>query len=187
MDFAFTSEEEAFRAELRGWLEKNLPAGWDPGSYQAREFSPEQERLLRGWQRTLHEAGWAGIQWPPEYGGRGVGIVAQVIFNEEMARARAPQIIGTRGWEYLGPTIMAYGTEAQKRRFLPRILAGEEIWCQGFSEPNAGSDLAGLQTRAVLDADEWLVNGSKIWTSGAQYSDWCTLLCRTDPDAPKHR
>jgi alkylation response protein AidB-like acyl-CoA dehydrogenase len=188
MDFSFTPDQEIFRAELRAWLERNLPPGWTRDRVEAGEAStPEQVATLRRWMRQLYEGGWSGLHWPREFGGRGATIVEQVIFSEEMARFGAPEILGAVGLEIIGPTIMAHGTEEQKRRFLPKILSGEEIWCQGFSEPNAGSDLAGLQTRAELDGDEWVVNGSKIWTSGAQFSDWCTLLCRTDPDAPKHR
>jgi alkylation response protein AidB-like acyl-CoA dehydrogenase len=187
MDFSFTPEEEAFRAEIRAWLEENLPEGWDREGYQPPESGPENEAFLKQWQRKLFEGGWSGIHWPKEYGGRGAGVVEQVIFNEEMARVGAPRLIGSSGVELLGPTIAAYGSEAQKKRYLPKILSGEEIWCQGFSEPNAGSDLAGLQTRADLDGDEWVVNGSKIWTSGAHRADWCALLARTDQEAPKHR
>src|SRR6202007_1797946 len=133
------------------------------------------------------EAGWAGIAWPKAYGGRGATMMEQAIFTEEMARAGAPPLANTLGPASIGPTIIHFGTDAQKRRYLANILSGDEIWCQGFSEPNAGSDLAGLRTRAELDGDEWVVNGSKIWTSGAQRADWCALMCRTDQDVPKHR
>jgi alkylation response protein AidB-like acyl-CoA dehydrogenase len=188
MEFSYTPEQEAFRAELREWLAKNMPEGWKGEGRQALEdAAPEELGLLRDWLRTLHKGGWSGLHWPVEYGGRGAGLVEQVIFNEELARARAPRVINGIGLELVGPTMIAYGSEEQKKQHLPKILAGEEIWCQGFSEPNAGSDLAGLQTRADLDGDEFVVNGSKIWTSGAQYSEWCGLLARTDQDAPKHR
>jgi alkylation response protein AidB-like acyl-CoA dehydrogenase len=180
MDLSFSPEEERFRSELRAWLEKHPPA-------------PEPERLEewvaygKAWQRQLYAAGWCGIAWPQEYGGRGATLVEQVIFQEEMARAKAPMLINLAGLTMGGPVLIAHGTEAQKRRHLKSILSAEEIWCQGFSEPMAGSDLAALKTRAVLDGDAFVVNGQKVWTSFARYADWCMLLVRTDPDVPKHR
>src|SRR5207244_12438320 len=151
-------------------------------AYPRPHATPSQTAFMREWHNKLYEGGWVGLQWPAEYGGRGAGLVEQVMYFEEMARAGAPPPLSHAGVQYVGPTIMAWGSEAQKRRYLPKILSGEELWCQGFSEPNAGSDLAGLQTRAVPDGDEFIINGSKIWTSNAQHADWCALLARTDPD-----
>jgi alkylation response protein AidB-like acyl-CoA dehydrogenase len=142
----------------------------------------------KAWEARLGEAGWIGLGWPVEQGGRGLPLMQQVIFYEEYARARAPGRIGHIGEGLLGPTILAFGSAEQKQRFLPPILKGREFWCQGYSEPNAGSDMANVQTRAVLDGDTWVINGQKVWTSWADWSDWCFVLCRTDPDAqPKHR
>jgi alkylation response protein AidB-like acyl-CoA dehydrogenase len=141
----------------------------------------------RAWQRQLYEGGWVGIHWPKEYGGQGATLIQQAIYAQEMARARASHPANSLGISIVGPTLIAHGTEAQKKRFIPKILNADEIWCQGFSEPNSGSDLASLQTRAVLDGDAFVVNGQKIWTSLGQYADWCILLVRTDTDAPKHR
>ncbi len=180
MDLSYSPQEERFRAALRAWLQAHPPA-------------PEPERLDewiaygKAWQRQLYAAGWCGIAWPQEYGGRGATLVEQVIFQEEMARAKAPMLINLAGLTMGGPVLIAHGTEEQKRRHLKSILSAEEIWCQGFSEPMAGSDLAALKTRAVLDGDAFVVNGQKVWTSFARYADWCMLLVRTDPDAPKHR
>jgi len=180
MDLAFTPAEERFRNELRAWLAANAP-GPEPAELDA------WVAYGKAWQRKLYEAGWCGIHWPAEYGGRGASLIEQVIFQEEMARARTPLLINLAGLTMGGPVLIAHGTDEQKRRHLKKILAAEEIWCQGFSEPNAGSDLASLKTRAVLDGDEFVVNGQKVWTSFARYADWCMLLVRTDPDAPKHK
>ena len=180
MDLSYSSQEERFRTELRAWLQRN-PPGPEP------EDLDEWVRYGKRWQRRLYEAGWCGIAWPKEYGGRGATLIEQVIFQEEMAQARAPLLINLAGLTMGGPVLIAHGTDAQKRRYLKPLLAAEEIWCQGFSEPNAGSDLAALKTRAVLDGDDFVVNGQKVWTSFARYADWCMLLVRTDPDAPKHR
>jgi alkylation response protein AidB-like acyl-CoA dehydrogenase len=139
------------------------------------------------WQKKLNAAGWVGLSWPKQYGGRGVTLMEQIIFNEEYGRVRAPVLPGYMGVSLAGPTIMQWGTEEQKRRFLPRILNADDIWCQGYSEPGAGSDLAGLQTRAVDMGDHFVINGQKVWTSGAQFAQWMVLLARTDPDAPKHQ
>jgi alkylation response protein AidB-like acyl-CoA dehydrogenase len=186
MDFAFTAEEEAFRQELRSWLAENLPQAWREG-WRPPEDTPEEERFLRGWQRRLAEGGWAGIAWPKAYGGRGATLIEQVIYQEEMARAEAPGQINGIGIGMVGPLLMQIGTEEQKRRYIPKMLNGEEVWCQGYSEPDAGSDLAALRTRAVLDGDRWVINGQKIWTSGAHYADLCFLLCRTTENPPdKH-
>jgi alkylation response protein AidB-like acyl-CoA dehydrogenase len=180
MNLSYTADEERFRAELRAWLAANRQA-------------PEPERLDdwvahgKAWQRKLYQAGWCGIAWPAEYGGRGASLIQQIIFQEEMARAQAPMPINLAGLTMGGPVLIAHGTEDQKRRHLQRILAADEIWCQGFSEPGAGSDLAALRTRAVLDGDQFVVSGQKVWTSFARYADWCMALVRTNPDAPKHR
>jgi alkylation response protein AidB-like acyl-CoA dehydrogenase len=186
MDFRDTPEEAAFRKEIRDWLERNLPEGWDRTQLT---LVPPEDRLemLRDWQRRLHEGGWAGIAWPKEYGGRGASLVEVAIFNQEMARAKAPPPINVIGLGMAGPTIIAHGTEAQKRRYLEKILSAEEIWCQGFSEPGAGSDLGSLRSTAVLDGDSWVINGQKVWTSLAHVADWCLFLARTDPTAPKHK
>jgi alkylation response protein AidB-like acyl-CoA dehydrogenase len=188
MDLALSPSEFAFRDEVRAWISANLPEGWGtPGHREPRSFE-DRFAFARSWDRTLAGAGWAGIHWPEEYGGRGATLMEQAIFHEEMARARAPQVfINFVGVNLAGPTIMAHGTEEQKRRYLPPILSMDEIWCQGFSEPNAGSDLAGVQTRAEPRDDHFVVNGQKIWTSFAHVADWCLLLCRTDPKAAKHK
>ena len=186
MDLNLTTNEQQFRDEFRAWLGDNLPAEWKGGRLGS-EDSADYIEYLRGWQRALYEGGWAGISWPKAFGGRGATLMEQAIFQEEMARANAPQLIGTIGLSLVGPTIIALGTDEQKARYLPKILSGEEIWCQGFSEPNAGSDLAALGTKAVREGDAFLVNGQKIWTSFAQLADWCLLLVRTDREAPKHK
>ena len=185
MDLNLTPNEQQFRDEFRAWLAANLPAEW-AGSTNSEDRS-DYISYLRDWQRKLYEGGWAGISWPQQYGGRGVSLMEQAIFQEELARANSPQLIGTIGLSLVGPTIIAMGTEEQKERYLAPILSGEEIWCQGFSEPNAGSDLASLGTKAIRDGDDFIVNGQKIWTSLAQLADWCLLLVRTDTAAPKHK
>ena len=186
MDLNQTPAERQFRDEFRAWLQSNLPAEWTGGGINSEERGA-YINYLRDWQRKLFEGGWAGISWPKEYGGRGASLMEQSIFQEEMARANAPQLVGTIGLSLVGPTIIAMGTEEQKSRYLPSILSGDEIWCQGFSEPNAGSDVAALGTKAVSDGDDFIVNGQKIWTSFAQMADWCLLLVRTDASAPKHK
>jgi alkylation response protein AidB-like acyl-CoA dehydrogenase len=185
MDLNLTPNEQKFRDEFREWLVANLPAPWE-GNTNSEDRS-DYIRYLREWQRKLYDGGWAGISWPQQFGGRGVSLMEQAIFQEELARANAPQLIGTIGLSLVGPTIIAMGTEEQKARYLAPILSGEEIWCQGFSEPNAGSDLASLSTKAVRDGDDFIVNGQKIWTSFAQLADWCLQLVRTDSEAPKHK
>jgi alkylation response protein AidB-like acyl-CoA dehydrogenase len=180
MDLSYTPAEERFRGELRAWLAAN-PAG------DAPERLDDWVAYGKRWQRTLYEAGWCGVHWPRQYGGRGASLIEQIIFQEEMARARTPLLINLAGLTMGGPVLIAHGTDAQKRRHLRAILSADEIWCQGFSEPNAGSDLAALKTRAVLDGDSFIVDGQKVWTSFARYADWCMLLVRTDPDAPKHK
>ena len=187
MDLRFTEEDEAFRREIAGWLEDNLVGEF--AKLRGRGGGGDDSAFLderRAWERKLGEAGWTCVAWPKEVGGRGLSLMQQVIYHEEYARAQAPGRIGYIGENLLGPTIIAFGSDEQKARFLPPILRGEQIWCQGYSEPNAGSDLANLQTKAVRDGDEWVISGQKVWTSGAEWSDWCFVLCRTDPDAPSH-
>src|SRR5438094_7780 len=180
VDLTLSPEEEAFRDELRGWLKDNHPGDEPEGDEAGFEFRRE-------WQRKLHDGGWAGISWPKEFGGRGATLVEQSIFSEEMSRAKAPSPANVLGLVMGGPVVIAHGTEEQKERFLEPILSAEEIWCQGFSEPEAGSDLASLKTKAVKDNGGWRVTGQKVWTSFAQYSKWCMLVARTDPEAPKHK
>jgi alkylation response protein AidB-like acyl-CoA dehydrogenase len=186
MDLNLTPNEEKFRDEFRAWLKVNVPEPWTGGGTNS-EDREEYIKYLREWQQKLYEAGWAGISWPKKFGGRGATLMEQAIFQEEMARANAPQLIGTIGLSLVGPTIIAMGTDEQKARYLSTILSAEEIWCQGFSEPNAGSDLASLGTKALRDGDDFIINGQKIWTSFAQFADWCLLLVRTDTEAPKHK
>jgi alkylation response protein AidB-like acyl-CoA dehydrogenase len=180
MDLTFTDGQLAFRDELRAWLESN-PPGTEP------EGEDAGYNWRRDWQRKLNEGGWAGVHWPKEYGGRGAQLMETAIFFEELGRARTPLPANVLGLLLAGPTIMTWGTDEQKERYLQPILAADEIWCQGFSEPDAGSDLAALKTRAVPDGDDWVVTGQKVWTSGAQYSKWCMLVARTDNDAAKHK
>jgi len=181
VDLSYTADEEAFRAELRSFLEGVVPRDEPPEDEDA-EFE-----WMRAFQRRMHAGGWAGIHWPREYGGRGATPMQQAIFAEEMARARAPQLVNRVGINNVGPTLMHFGTEEQKARFLPGILSADEIWCQLYSEPDAGSDLAALRTRAELEGDDYVVSGQKVWTSYARQSRWAILLARTDPEAPKHR
>ncbi len=171
----------AFRSELRTWLDANVPDDLRPEN-AATLADDERVRRLRAWQRRLAEARWVGITWPREYGGREAGIAEQIVYVEEMARARAPEVIGNLGIGIAGPPILAYGTDAQKRRFAPRILAADDLWCFGFSEPGAGSDLASLRTQAVPKGDVFEVTGQKVWTTLGQHADWCMLLARTDPE-----
>jgi alkylation response protein AidB-like acyl-CoA dehydrogenase len=186
MDFADTPAEAAFRAEVRDWLRAHLPAGWEQRPDPRPRDARKAEELRRWWQRELYEGGWAGLAWPENFGGRGATLVEQVIFNEEAAKARAPEPINVIGLYMAGPTIIAWGTDEQKARYLEPLLSGEEIWCQGFSEPGAGSDLGALRTRAVREGDAYLVNGQKVWTSYGHLARFCLLLARTDPEAPKH-
>jgi alkylation response protein AidB-like acyl-CoA dehydrogenase len=189
MDFEYTPEQEAFRKKVRSWLKANLPSELCVDDAMDERIAPNREifEKRRVWQKKLHEAGYVGLSWPKEYGGSSASLIEQVIFDEEYSRARAPMLPGYSGVSLCGPTLMHWGTETQKKRYLPRILSGEDIWCQGYSEPGAGSDLAGLQTRAVDHGDYFVVNGQKVWTSGAQYAEWMYLLARTDPEAPKHK
>ena len=186
MDFNYTPAEERFRSELRAWLADALPQGWGETAFEP-EDEDERAMFRLSWERKLHAGGWSGINWPKEYGGRGATLIERAIFAEEMARARAPEGINIIGHNLVATTLLRHGTEAQKKRFLPKIMASEEVWCQGFSEPNAGSDLASVRTKAELRGDKFVVNGQKVWTSFAQYSHWCFALVRTDPDAPKHK
>src|ERR1700732_1714639 len=184
MDLKLTAEESSFRDELRPGLPKNAPKDWA----QWREKPLEESYpYLRAWQSKLHDGGWAAVSWPKEYGGRSATLMQQTLFWEEMARLEAPPMANSLGLGLIGPTIIAYGTEEQKKRYIPKILSAEEIWCQGYSEPGAGSDVASLQTRAVEEGDYFIVNGQKVWTSGAHHADMCILLVRTDPEAPKHK
>ncbi len=188
MDFSLTREQDAFRDEVRRWLEANMPDDWSRRLLASADVPrPEAYAFLRQWQRRLYDAGFIGLTWPTEYGGRGLTFVEELILHEEMALAKAPPILNILGVGMAGPTIIAYGTDEQKKRYPSKILSGEEIWCQGYSEPNAGSDLAALQTRAVKQGDHWVVNGQKVWTSLAHIADYMMLLARTDPDAPKHK
>ncbi|MGB2666251.1 MAG: acyl-CoA dehydrogenase family protein, partial [Candidatus Acidiferrum sp.] len=184
MDLNLTREESTFRDEFRAWLVANVPKDWN--SWREKPLE-ESFPYLRTWQRKLHEGGWAAVSWPKEYGGRSASLMQQAIFWEEMARVEAPPMANALGLGLIGPTIIAYGTDAQKKRFIPKILSAEEIWCQGFSEPNAGSDLASVQTEGRLDDDHYIVNGQKVWTSYGWVCDWCELVVRTDREAAKHK
>jgi alkylation response protein AidB-like acyl-CoA dehydrogenase len=188
VELRFSAEDEAFRREARAWLTDRLAGEF--ASVRGRGGPGDEHELFEeraAWERALGEAGWIGIGWPREYGGGGRSLTQQVIFYEEYARAQGPGRVGIIGEGLLGPTLIHFASDEQKRRFLPGILAGTEIWCQGYSEPNAGSDLANVQTRAERDGDQWVVTGQKVWTSLAHWADWCFVLCRTDRDAPPHR
>ncbi len=186
MDFRDTPEQLAFRMKLRNWLAENLPPGWGTPSFRGPPTAKERVDFSKAWQRKLFDGGWAGLSWPVEYGGRGAGIMEQLIYGEEYSRAWAPDLINLGvGTALVGPVLIGRGKPWQKERFLSNILNGEEIWCQGFSEPNAGSDLASLRTRGDVHGDEIVVTGQKIWTSFAQYADWCILVVRTDPKAKR--
>ena len=188
MDTRFSDEDEQFRKEIAGWLGDNLTGEFEvvrgrggPGD----EHSFLEERLA--WERRLADAGWTCVGWPKEYGGRELPLNQQVVFYEEYARAGGPGRANHVGEGLLGPTVIAFGSDLQKQRFLPGIVNGSEIWCQGYSEPNAGSDLANVQTRARLEGEEWIVDGQKVWTSWAEWADWCFAVCRTDPQSERHR
>jgi alkylation response protein AidB-like acyl-CoA dehydrogenase len=186
MDLSYTREEETFRRSVRAWLKRNVPRP-ERGERPLESADPRRIAQAKTWQRKVYEAGYLALGWPREWGGQGADVMRQTIVNEEMVLARAPQLIGAMGIQMLGPTLIQYGNEEQRRRHLPRILTAEEIWCQGYSEPGAGSDLASLRTRAELQGDEFVVNGQKVWTSNAQFADWMFCLVRTEPNAPKHR
>jgi alkylation response protein AidB-like acyl-CoA dehydrogenase len=188
MEFRLSDDGERFRRKVSDWLQRHLPAGWETPAFRTPETMEDEMAFAKCWLRELNEGGWAGLSWPKEYGGRGASPIEQLIYHEEYARVRAPSLMSLGvGNALVGPTLMHHGTEEQKRRFLPKILSGDEIWCQGFSEPNSGSDLASLRTRAEIHGDELVINGQKIWTSYARFAQWCILLVRTDPSAPKHK
>ncbi len=199
MDFALSPQEEAFRKELCDWLDENMkeyrqrraklgPMGAE-GGFQMTSESEQAQEFTRWWHKKLHDAGYVGIAWPKEYGGRGANVMEQAIFNEEMTRRRLPAGASGIGIGWAGPTIITHGSEEQKKRFLPKILSGDHVWCQAFSEPGAGSDLAGCQTRAVEDGEDYVVNGQKVWTTGGMRAHWGILLAKTDfdPKTPVHR
>jgi alkylation response protein AidB-like acyl-CoA dehydrogenase len=186
VDFSYPAEVEQFRAELRDWLSANLtdeliaarrPSGRDDTTFEK----------LRDFNRAMADAGWAAVSWSKEYGGRGATVLEQLVYTEETTRARAPMPLNIIGLNNIAPAIMQYGSDAQKKTLLRRMMRADDIWCQGMSEPEAGSDLAGLRTRAVRDGDDFVINGQKIWTSLGHRADWCQLYVRTDPDAPKHK
>ena len=188
MDLRFSEADEAFRREVATWLAENLTGEFEV--VRGRGGPGDEHALFderRRWEQRLGEAGWACVGWPKEHGGRGLTLTEQVIFHEEYARAGGPGRVGHIGETLIGPTIIALGTDAQKQRFLPAIVKGEELWCQGYSEPNAGSDLANVQTKARREGDDWVIDGQKVWTSGADWSDWCFVVCRTDPSARNHQ
>jgi alkylation response protein AidB-like acyl-CoA dehydrogenase len=180
LDLSLSPSEQAFKDELRGWLEANHPGQVPRGDDDAFEFACD-------WQKKLHGGGWTGLSWPKEYGGRGVTLIEQAIFNEEIARIGAPSPANVLGLVMGGPVVITHGTDAQKERYLEPILTADEIWCQGFSEPESGSDLASLKTKAVKSNGDWLVTGQKVWTTYAHKAKWCMLVARTDFDAPKHQ
>jgi alkylation response protein AidB-like acyl-CoA dehydrogenase len=186
MDLGLTPSELSFRDEVRAWLKANLPKK-SSHAIRTGESATGYYAYLKDWQRKLYDGGYTGIAWPKEFGGRGATFIEQAIFQEELALADAPELFGTIGLSLVGPTIIAVGTDEQKKRYLPPMLSGAAIWCQGFSEPNAGSDLASLESKAVLDGDHFVVNGQKIWTSYAHMADFCMLVVRTDTTAPKHK
>jgi alkylation response protein AidB-like acyl-CoA dehydrogenase len=186
VDFSYPPEVEQFRKELRAWLAANL-TDEVVAAGRRRGRDPETFEILRAWDATLADAGWGAVSWPQEYGGRGAGVLEQLAYAEETIRARAPVPLNVIGMNNIAPAIMQYGTDGQKRELLPRMVRADDIWCQGMSEPDAGSDLASLHTRAVRDGDDYVVNGQKIWTSLGHRANWCQLYVRTDPDAPKHK
>ena len=186
MDFSYPPEVEQFRKELRAWLAANLSQEVVAAG-RRRDRDPDTFETLRAWDATLADAGWGAVSWPQEYGGRGATVPEQLAYAEETTRARAPVPLNVIGMNNIAPAIMQYGTETQKRELLPRMVRADDIWCQGMSEPEAGSDLASLRTRAVADGDDYVVSGQKIWTSLGHRADWCQLYVRTDPAAPKHK
>jgi alkylation response protein AidB-like acyl-CoA dehydrogenase len=184
MDLTYPPEAESFRTQIREWLEENLPQGWFAPGFRLSDA--ERAEFNRTWTEKLFAGGWICAGWPVEYGGKGLSLLEQVVLNEEFAKAGAPMRADFFGDTLVGPTILQWGTEEQKKEFIPGILQGSIAWCQGFSEPNSGSDLASLKTTAVLDGDEWVINGQKVWTTQAQHADYVFLMCRTDPEAPQH-
>ncbi len=187
MDLTFSPAAEEFRGELRTWLEANVPAGYGTDTFEDFATLDAEFQFLRRWQGTLAEARWVGVHWPRKYGGRGAGPEENYLLQEEVAAARAPEVINRIGVNLVGPSLMTHGTEAQRSRYLARILSAEDIWCQLFSEPGAGSDLTSLTTRAEIDGDHFVVTGQKVWTSWAQYADFGILLARTDAEAKRAR
>lgn len=188
MDLTFSAEDEAFRSEVRTWLADNLVgefAALKGLGGSGREHEAHDER--QAWNQHMAKDGWTCIGWPTEYGGRGLSLFQQVIFHEEYARANAPALVNHLGEQLLGPTLIDLGTEEQKKSFLPGIVAVTELWCQGYSEPDAGSDLANVRTRARLEGDKWIIDGQKVWTSLAQHSQWCFVVARTEPGSQRHR
>jgi alkylation response protein AidB-like acyl-CoA dehydrogenase len=184
MDLDYPADVEPFRAEIRAWLIENLPDDWGTPGFS---MTPAEKKAFnQDWTKKLFAGGWICASWPKEYGGKGLSLMESVVLNEEFARAEAPLRADFFGDTLVGPTILQWGSEEQKQQFIPRILNGTIAWCQGFSEPDAGSDLASLKTRAELDGDEWVINGQKVWTTQARFADYIFLLARTDPDAPKH-
>jgi alkylation response protein AidB-like acyl-CoA dehydrogenase len=185
MDLTYPPEAEEFRTEIRAWLRENLPDGWFDDDFEMAD--DERTKFNVEWPEKLFEGGWICATWPQEYGGKGLSTMQGVALAEEFADAKAPMRGDFFGDTLVGPTLLQWGTEEQKREFLPNILNGRTSWCQGFSEPDSGSDLASLMTSAVLDGDEWVINGQKVWTTQGHHADYCFLLTRTDPDAPKHK
>ena len=187
MDFTDTPAEAAFRAEVRGWLAEHLKGDFAAIGGRGGPADEHGWETRVEWERLLGKDRWLGLSWPEEYGGRAASFAEQVVFNEEYAKANAPARVSFFGEGLFAPTLLAYGTDEQKRRFLPKIQTVEELWCQGFSEPNAGSDLANVQTRGVLDGDQWVVNGQKVWTTLAHRAQWCFCVTRTDPESTGHK
>ena len=187
MDFAFTDAELAFAAEARTWLDAHLPPAWRRDHCWTRADDPAWLEIARDWQRMLFEGGWAAIAWPRAHGGRGATVIERWLFDQELDHAGAPRPAAASTVDLIGPAILQHGSTAQRDRFLRPLLSGRELWCQGFSEPGAGSDLAALRTRAERRDGTFVVSGQKVWTSHADIADWCFLLCRTEAGAPKHK
>ncbi|MDX2168703.1 MAG: acyl-CoA dehydrogenase family protein [Deltaproteobacteria bacterium] len=187
MDFTFSERELAFAAEARAWLAANVPAAWRRDHCWTRSDDPMWREIAREWQRKLYDGGWIAISWPREHGGRGATVIERWLFEEELDRAGAPYPPGSANVDMIGQALLRHSTPAQKERFLRRLLSGEDWWCQGFSEPGAGSDLGGLRCRGERQGDHYVVNGQKVWTSHAEVADWCFLLCRTEMEQPKHK
>jgi alkylation response protein AidB-like acyl-CoA dehydrogenase len=187
MDFSFSAADLAFADAARTWLEQHLPADWRRDHCWTRVEDPMWIQVARQWQRRLFEGGWAAISWPREHGGRGATVVERWFFDQALDQVGAPRPPAQSYVDLIGPALLQHGSDAQRARFLRPMVNGDELWCQGFSEPGAGSDLAGLRTKAERRGDEYVVNGQKVWTSHADIADWCFLLCRTEPDAPKHK
>ena len=185
MDFAYSPDDEAMRHEVKAWLDEHL-VGDVALLGQSTRFTPEDWKVRVAWEQELGRGGWVGLSWPKTFGGREATVTEELVFAQEYALADGPVRAGFFGESLLGPTLIAFGTEQQQARFLPPILRGEEYWCQGFSEPGAGSDLASVTTRAVMDGDAWRVDGQKVWTSQAQFADWIFVLCRTERDSQRH-